>query len=32
MCHIDLTGGSYTLMPKGGDEGANDDMQYVDVE
>jgi hypothetical protein len=28
---VDLPYGSYTLMPEGGDEGADGELQYVDV-
>jgi hypothetical protein len=28
---VDLPDGSYTLVPKGGDEGADSELQYVDV-
>jgi hypothetical protein len=28
---VDLPDGSYMLVPKGGDEGANGELQYVDV-
>jgi hypothetical protein len=30
--HVDLPGGSYTLVPEGGDEGADGDVHYVAVE
>jgi hypothetical protein len=30
--HVDLPDGSYTLVPKGGDEGADGDVHYVVVE
>jgi hypothetical protein len=29
---VDLPDSSYTLMPEGGDEGANGDVHYVAVE
>jgi hypothetical protein len=29
---VDLPDGSYTLVPEGGDEGADGDMHYVVVE
>jgi hypothetical protein len=29
--HVDLPGGRYTLVPEGGDEGADKELQYVDV-
>jgi hypothetical protein len=28
---VDLPGGRYTLVPEGGDEGADEELQYVDV-
>jgi hypothetical protein len=28
---VDLHDGSYTLVPEGGDEGADGELQYVDV-
>jgi hypothetical protein len=28
---IDLPDGRYTLVPEGGDEGADEELQYVDV-
>jgi hypothetical protein len=28
---VDLPDGSYTLMPEGGDEGADGEQQYMDV-
>jgi hypothetical protein len=28
---VDLPNGSYTFMPKGGDEDADGELQYVDV-
>jgi hypothetical protein len=28
---VDLTDGSYTLVPEGGDEGADGDVHYVTV-
>jgi hypothetical protein len=28
---VDLPDGSYTLVPEGGDEGANGELLYVDV-
>jgi hypothetical protein len=28
---VDLPDGSYTLVPEGGDEGADEELQYVDV-
>jgi hypothetical protein len=28
---VDLPDGSHTLMPEGGDEGADGELQYVDV-
>jgi hypothetical protein len=28
---VDLPDGSYTLVPEGGDEGAEYELQYVDV-
>jgi hypothetical protein len=28
---VDLPDGSYTLMPEGGDEGVDSELQYVDV-
>jgi hypothetical protein len=28
---VDLPDGRDTLVPKGGDEGANEELQYVDV-
>jgi hypothetical protein len=28
---VDLTDGRYTLVPKGGDEGADEELPYVDV-
>jgi hypothetical protein len=28
---VDLPDGSYTLVPEGGDEGADGELQYVDV-
>jgi hypothetical protein len=28
---VDLPNGRYTLVPKGGDEGADEELQYVDV-
>jgi hypothetical protein len=28
---VDLPDGSYTLVPVGGDEGADDELQYVDI-
>jgi hypothetical protein len=32
MLHrIDLPDGSYTLVPEGGDEGVDGELQYVDV-
>jgi hypothetical protein len=29
--HVDVPAGSYTLVPEGGDEGADGELQYVDV-
>jgi hypothetical protein len=29
--HVHLPNGSYTLVPGGGDEGADGELQYVDV-
>jgi hypothetical protein len=29
--HVDLPDGIYTLVPEGGDEGADKELQYVDV-
>jgi hypothetical protein len=29
--HVDLPNGRYTLVPEGGDEGADEERQYVDV-
>ena len=29
--HVDLSDGSYTLVPEGEDEGADGELQYVDV-
>jgi hypothetical protein len=26
---VDLPGGRYTLVPEGGDEGADEELQYV---
>jgi hypothetical protein len=28
---VDIPDGSYTLVPEGGDEGADGELQYVDV-
>jgi hypothetical protein len=28
---VDLPNGSYTLVPEGGDEGADEELQYVFV-
>jgi hypothetical protein len=28
---VDLSDGRYTLVPEGGDEGADEELQYVDV-
>jgi hypothetical protein len=28
---VDLSDGRYTLVPKGGDEGADEELQYVNV-
>jgi hypothetical protein len=28
---VDLSDGRYTLVPEGGDEGADEEMHYVDV-
>jgi hypothetical protein len=28
---VDLPGSSYTLVPEGGDEGVDCELQYVDV-
>jgi hypothetical protein len=28
---VDLPDGRYTLVPKGGDKGADEELQYVDV-
>jgi hypothetical protein len=28
---VDLLDGRYTLVPEGGDEGADEELQYVDV-
>jgi hypothetical protein len=28
---VDLPDGRYTLVPEGGDEGADKELQYVDV-
>jgi hypothetical protein len=28
---VDLADGRYTLVPEGGDEGADKELQYVDV-
>jgi hypothetical protein len=28
---VDLPNGSYTLVPEGGDEGADGELQYMDV-
>jgi hypothetical protein len=28
---VDLSSGSRTLVPEGGDEGADEELQYVDV-
>jgi hypothetical protein len=28
---VDLPNGRYTLVPEGGDEGANKELPYVDV-
>jgi hypothetical protein len=28
---VDLPDGSYTLVPEGGDEGVDSELQYVDV-
>jgi hypothetical protein len=28
---VDLPDGGYTLVPEGGDEGADGELQYVDV-
>jgi hypothetical protein len=28
---VDLPDGRYTLVPEGGDEGADEELQYVDV-
>jgi hypothetical protein len=28
---VDLHNGSYTLVPEGGDEGGDRELQYVDV-
>jgi hypothetical protein len=30
--HVDLSDGIYTLVPEGGDEGADGDVHYVAVE
>jgi hypothetical protein len=30
--HVDLPEDSYTLVPEGGDEGADGELQYVDVD
>jgi hypothetical protein len=29
--HVDLPDGRYTLVPEGGDEGADEELHYVDV-
>jgi hypothetical protein len=29
--HLDLLDGSYTLVLEGGDEGADGELQYMDV-
>jgi hypothetical protein len=29
--HVDLSDGRRTLVPEGGDEGADEELQYVDV-
>jgi hypothetical protein len=29
--HVDLPDGRYTLVPEGGDEGADGELQYVDL-
>jgi hypothetical protein len=28
---VDLPGGRYTLVPEGGDEGADKELQYVEL-
>jgi hypothetical protein len=28
---VDLSDGRHTLVPEGGDEGADEELQYVDV-
>jgi hypothetical protein len=28
---VDLPDGRYTLVPEGGDEGADEELQYVDI-
>jgi hypothetical protein len=28
---VDLSNGSYTLVPEGGDEGADGELQYMDI-
>jgi hypothetical protein len=28
---VDLPDGRYTLVPEGGDKGANEELQYMDV-
>jgi hypothetical protein len=28
---VDVPDGRYTLVPEGGDEGADEELQYVDV-
>jgi hypothetical protein len=28
---VDLSDGRRTLVPEGGDEGANEELQYVDI-
>jgi hypothetical protein len=29
--HVDLLGGRYTLVPEGADEGADEELSYVDI-
>jgi hypothetical protein len=29
--HVDLPNGNHTLVPEGGDEGADGELQYVDI-
>jgi hypothetical protein len=28
---VDLSDGRFTLVPEGGDEGADEELQYVDI-